>query len=1094
MTGTTHTNVGDYTSDAWSFTSTDGNYTASGTVHDIITVATPVITVTCTDSVYTGSAIDGCTAVENGPGIPKDTVVPVTSYSNNVNVGTATGTATVAATGNYGAATGSNTFQITPATATCGSIAGYDVTYDGNSHTAGGACLGVDGKALDGLVLSGTNHTPAGAYPGDPWTFTDISGNYKNASGTVDDHIAKAKLTITALGQSKAYGVGYTLNQTRYTISGLAGTDTATVTLTAPASPSGLGATDQVGSYPIHPTATGSGLDNYAITYVNGTLTVGKINQKITFPNPGNQLVGTPAFALTATSDSGLPVSYTVVLGPCTVSGKMLTVGSASAIPCTIRADQAGDTNYNAAPSQYVAFLVVKSPQTITFNPPASVVYGTAPFKLTATSTSGLTVTLTALGSCSLDSSNNLTVGNVGTCLVTATQGGDDNYYFAAPVLRTIQITRAPLTITALPQSHTYGTLYTLATGASHYSVTGLVAGTTDSVANVQLTANGTPSGLGASDAVGTYPIHPHNATGTGLGNYTITYTNGVLTVTGIPSSVTVSCSDVVYNGSAQTPCTAKVDVLGTVVPVAYLGDDTNVGTVNVTAAWGGDKTHAPSTGTGSFKITPAPLTITADPQTKVYGTAADLGTTKFAITGTVFTGDTITNVVLASTGAAADATVSGPTYPIVASAASGTGAGNYDITYKDGALTVTAAELTITAKDQSKAFADPLTLDGTADFTHSTLYNGDKITSVTLTCDGLAAFSPVGAHDIVPSDAIGSGLDNYTIKYDKGTLTIDNKPDLTITANDRTKVYGTTLTLGTSSGGFSSAAVGFDDQGVKIAGLLAGDHITTVDLASVGAAATATVADSTYAIVASNVQGIDINHYHITYNPGKLTVTKADLSVTATDQTKTVGTAIDLGTSNFSAPGLLNGDTIASVALASGGADAGAALGDYDITAGGATGTGLDNYTITYHKGTLHVIEQRVLTVKANNITRNYKKANPTLTYTITGYDPGDDESVVTTKPHCTTTATISSVPGTYQITCAGAESDSGKYTFNYVSGTLTVKGSVVGGETAPVTATTHDSPLNGDSTPLFALLISLAFGGLGLLAVAAQRKATRA
>jgi hypothetical protein len=43
---------------------------------------------------------------------------------------------------------------------------------------------------LAGLDLSGTTHTNAGNYSGDSWTFTDVSGNYNDAHGTVDDVIS----------------------------------------------------------------------------------------------------------------------------------------------------------------------------------------------------------------------------------------------------------------------------------------------------------------------------------------------------------------------------------------------------------------------------------------------------------------------------------------------------------------------------------------------------------------------------------------------------------------------------------------------------------------------------------------------------------------------------------------------------------------------------------------------------------------------------------------------------------------------------------------------------------------------------------------
>src|SRR5207253_3836817 len=92
--------------------------------------------------------------------------------------------------------------------------------------------------------------------------------------------------------------------------------------------------------------------------------------------------------------------------------------------------------------------------------------------------------------------------------------------------------------------------------------------------------------------------------------------------------------------------------------------------------------------------------------------------------------GDTITGVTLTSAGAAANA-AAGP-YSIVPSAAVGTGLGNYKITYANGTLNVGVGTLTITAKDQSKAYGQAITLEPT-ECTVSGLVGGDTITGVTL-------------------------------------------------------------------------------------------------------------------------------------------------------------------------------------------------------------------------------------------------------------------------------------------------------------------------------------------------------------------------
>ena len=78
------------------------------------------------------------------------------------------------------------------------------MTYDGDAHTATGTCTGVEGEILSGLNLNGTTHTNAGSYS-DPWTYTDVTGNYSDTNGTVEDNIGKAD----AICVVKSYLVEY---------------------------------------------------------------------------------------------------------------------------------------------------------------------------------------------------------------------------------------------------------------------------------------------------------------------------------------------------------------------------------------------------------------------------------------------------------------------------------------------------------------------------------------------------------------------------------------------------------------------------------------------------------------------------------------------------------------------------------------------------------------------------------------------------------------------------------------------------------------------------------------------------------------------
>ncbi len=197
LTGTTHTNVGTYASDPWSFT--DPNYaSASGTVSDTISKATATINVTPYSVTYDGNP-HTATATATGAGgvnLISDLTLTGTTHTN---VGTYASDpwSFTDPTGNYASASGTVSDAISKATATI-NIAPYNVTYDGNPHTATGTATGVGGANLNAdLTLSGTTHTNAGTYATDPWSFTDPTGNYANASGTVSDTINGEAITLT---------------------------------------------------------------------------------------------------------------------------------------------------------------------------------------------------------------------------------------------------------------------------------------------------------------------------------------------------------------------------------------------------------------------------------------------------------------------------------------------------------------------------------------------------------------------------------------------------------------------------------------------------------------------------------------------------------------------------------------------------------------------------------------------------------------------------------------------------------------------------------------------------------------------------------
>ncbi|MDR3741939.1 MAG: MBG domain-containing protein, partial [Terracidiphilus sp.] len=383
--------------------------------------------------------------------------------------------------------------------------------------------------------------------------------------------------------------------------------------------------------------------------------------------------------------------------------------------------------------------------------PTFSVTAGTLPSGVTLSSAGALSGTPTASGTF--------------TITITASNGIGTN----ATQSFTLTVNKVQLTVTASAAAKTYGA----ANPTFTYTMTGFVNGDTQATATTgapSLTTTAT-----TSSSVGSYTITA--AAGTlASTNYTFTYANGTLTVSVAPLTITASAQSKNYGAALTLGTTAFIssglqngETVGSVTLTSSgaAATATVAGspyTITPSAATGGTFTASNYTityNTGSLTVSAVPLTITASARSKNYGTALALGTTAFT-TGTLYNGDTVSGVTLTSSGAAATATVAGSPYTIVPSAAAGTGLSNYNISYANGSLAVSAAPLTITASAQSKNYGTALTL-GTTAFTTGTLYNGDTVSGVTLTSSGAAATAGVAGspYSIVPSAAVGTGLSN---------------------------------------------------------------------------------------------------------------------------------------------------------------------------------------------------------------------------------------------------------------------------------------------------------------------------------------------
>ena len=242
-----------------------------------------------------------------------------------------------------------------------------------------------------------------------------------------------------------------------------------------------------------------------------------------------------------------------------------------------------------------------------------------------ANSDSVSSVTLTATGA----AANAAVTGGPYYITPSAAVGsGLGNYkinYFAG----TLTINPANLLVTANSFVKTYG--QTLVLPSTAFTTKGLLL--SDSVASITLTSAGATAT--ATVAGSPYAVVPSLAVGSGLGNYSITYSNGTLQVN--PALLTLTANNEVKTYGQSLSFT------GTEFMAAPLLNGDTLGTITLTSA--GTPPTAPVSGSpyaivptpgsatgaaatnytityvnGYFTVKPAPLTITASSNTVVIG------------------------------------------------------------------------------------------------------------------------------------------------------------------------------------------------------------------------------------------------------------------------------------------------------------------------------------------------------------------------------------------------------------------------------------------------------------------------------------------
>jgi uncharacterized protein with beta-barrel porin domain len=498
-----------------------------------------------------------------------------------------------------------------------------------------------------------------------------------------------------------------------------AGDGQVSVTFTAPASDGGSAITTYTataspgGAFgtcagPAACTATVTGLTNgtaytFTVTATNADGTSGssgasnsvtpKSNQTITFGNPGAQNFGT-APTISATATSGLtPTFSSSTTGVCTItSGGALTFVTAGS--CTIDADQAGNTAWNAATTVTQTF-------TVNAVVPGAPTIGTA----TAGDTQA-TVTFTApasTGGAAIIASG---------YTVTASPGG-----------ATATGSSSPITVTGLVN----GVAYTFTVTATNSAGEGASSAASNSItpaAAQTITFNNpgtqnfgtTPTLTAASDAGGGYPVSFTSST---TGVCTIT-SGGALTFVAV-GSCTINADQAGDSSYLAAPQVSQTFTVAAVVPGAPTTVAATAGDTQASIAF-----TAPAF-TGGAAITG--YTVTSNPD----GIVATGASSPIIVTG-------LTNGVAY-------------TFTVTANNSAGTGPGSP----ASNSITPAASQTITFINPGAQNFGTTPTLSATADSGLTPIFTSSTTGVCTITSGGALTFVAAG-NCTINADQAGNG------------------------------------------------------------------------------------------------------------------------------------------------------------------------------------------------------------------------------------------------------------------------------------------------------------------------------------------------
>lgn len=418
------------------------------------------------------------------------------------------------------------------------SVVSGPVTLSGNTVTLTG---------IGTVVLKAAQVADANYAAGSQTTSFTVVAAAPTLSFVVADHsFGDAPFTVAATSNSNG-AITYSVQSGPATMVG------NTVTLT--------------GAGPVTLKATQAASGSYTSGTQTATFQAASVAPTIAF-SVANHSFGDAPFSIAATSNSTGAISYSVVSGPATVSGSIVTVTGVGTVQ--LQASQAAAGNY-AAGTQHASFNVAGITPAIALSI-GTHTFGDAPFAVAATSNSTGAISYAIVSGPATLAGSTITLTGSGDVVVQASQVANGNYLAGTQDV-SFHVNQATLIITASNTTRVYGT--------SNPSFTGTITGGV----NGDTFTESFSTAATLTSAVNSYPIIP-SASGAHLSFYTQSIHNGTLTITQAGTVTSLSASSSTITPGASVTLTAQVASKTTGVPtgtVTFFDGGTALGTSPMT-------------------------------------------------------------------------------------------------------------------------------------------------------------------------------------------------------------------------------------------------------------------------------------------------------------------------------------------------------------------------------------------------------------------------------------------------------------------------------------------------------------------------------